>query len=219
MIEPGVEDSRMGSPWSGRKRAAKRLLDVLGGSLLIIVAAPALATIAVTIRVRDGSPVLFKQQRPGLNEEVFTMFKFRTMRSPLRSEDMLRTDAQRVTKIGAFLRRTSLDELPELINVIRGDMSLVGPRPLLIEYLPKYSDTQRRRHLVRPGITGLAQVSGRRRLTFSQRLKLDVRYVDEWSPMLDIKILLQTLSAPFLRGSDESQAIEEVDDLGFLSKG
>lgn len=219
MIEPGLGDSRTRCPWSGRRHAAKRLLDVLGGSLLIVVAAPVLATIAVTIRVRDGSPVLFKQQRPGLNEEVFTMFKFRTMRSPLRSEDMLRTDAQRVSKIGALLRRTSLDELPELINVIRGDMSLVGPRPLLIEYLPKYSDTQRRRHLVRPGITGLAQVSGRRRLTFSQRLELDVRYVDEWSPMLDIKILLQTLSAPFLRGSDESQAIEDVDDLGFLSKG
>ena len=199
--------------------ASKRLVDVFGASLLLVIASPVMAAVAIAIRAADGSPVLVRQQRPGRDEAVFTMYKFRTMRNPRLGEDMLRTDAQRVTKVGAFLRRTSLDELPELANVVRGEMSLVGPRPLLIEYLPRYSAKHRRRHLVRPGVTGLAQVSGRRSLTFSQRLDLDVKYVDDWSTGLDVKILLRTLTAPFNAGSDESQSLDAVDDLGLLSDG
>jgi sugar transferase EpsL len=198
---------------------SKRLVDVLGGSLLLVIASPVMAAVAIAIRAADGSPVLFRQQRPGRDEAIFTMYKFRTMRNPRPGEDMLRTDAQRVTKVGAFLRRTSLDELPELVNVVRGEMSLVGPRPLLIEYLPRYSAKHRRRHRVRPGVTGPAQVSGRRSLTFSQRLDIDVKYVDDWSIGLDFKILLMTLAAPFKAGSDESQSLDAVDDLGLLSDG
>jgi lipopolysaccharide/colanic/teichoic acid biosynthesis glycosyltransferase len=116
------------------------------------------------------------------------------------------------------LRKTSLDELPELVNVIKGDMSLVGPRPLLVEYLPNYSPLHRRRHLVRPGITGLAQISGRRSLTFRQRLDLDIQYIEAWSPLLDLRILLKTLFVPFTTGSDESQSLDSVDDVGLMRK-
>lgn len=197
----------------------KRAIDIFGGAVLLAVTSPVIAAIAVAIRVSDGPPVLFRQRRPGRDEVLFTMYKFRTMRSPRHGEDIYRTDAERVTRVGVFLRRTSLDELPELVNVVKGEMSLVGPRPLLVEYLPHYSDTHRGRHLVRPGVTGLAQVSGRRHLTLSQRLDLDVKYVDEWSPLLDLKILLRTLAAPFTSGPDESQSLEAVDDLGFMSDG
>ena len=177
----------------------KRAIDIFGGAVLLAVTSPVIAAIAVAIRVSDGPPVLFRQRR------LFTMYKFRTMRSPRHGEDIYRTDAERVTRVGVFLRRTSLDELPELVNVVKGEMSLVGPRPLLVEYLPHYSDTHRGRHLVRPGVTGLAQVSGRRHLTLSQRLDLDV--------------LLRTLAAPFTSGPDESQSLEAVDDLGFMNDG
>lgn len=197
--------------------ASKRLIDLLGGSLLMVIATPVMATVAIAIRLTDGPPVLFRQERPGRDEVVFTMYKFRTMRKPQAGEDIYRTDAARVTKLGSLLRRTGLDELPELLNVVKGEMSLVGPRPLLVEYLPSYSPKHRRRHLVRPGVTGLAQVSGRSALTFSERLDLDVAYVDGWSPALDVKILLRTLAVPFSAGPDESQLIEEVDDLGFLT--
>lgn len=201
----------------GALGTGKRLVDLVGGSILLAVATPVMAAVSIAIRLTDGPPILFRQQRPGRDEVIFTMYKFRTMRNPQPDEDVYRTDALRVTRLGAFLRRTSLDELPELLNVLRGEMSLVGPRPLLIEYLPNYSPQHRRRHSVRPGVTGLAQVSGRSALTFSARLDLDVEYVDNWSPRLDMLILLRTLRAPFSTGPGESQLIEEVDDLGFLS--
>lgn len=199
--------------------AGKRFVDLIGGSILLLVSSPITAAVAIVIRVTAGPPILFRQQRPGRDEAIFTMYKFRTMRNPRPGEDMFRTDANRVTKVGAFLRRTSLDELPELLNVIKGEMSLVGPRPLLVEYLPNYSPEHRRRHSVRPGMTGLAQVSGRSSLTFSQRLDLDVQYIDGWSPRLDAKILLKTLTALFADGPDESQSLDEVDDLGLLRDG
>jgi sugar transferase EpsL len=194
----------------------KRLVDLAGGSLLLVVTSPLMAAVAIAIRLSDGPPVLFRQRRPGHNEVIFTMYKFRTMRAPRPGEDMFRTDERRVTRIGSFLRKTSLDELPELVNVVKGEMSLVGPRPLLIEYLPNYSTKHRTRHLVRPGVTGLAQVSGRRSLTFSQRLDLDAQYVDLWSPGLDVRILLRTLLAPFRSGPGESQSLDAVDDLGLM---
>ena len=195
----------------------KRFIDACGALTLLVMLSPLLLSIAIAILVTDGRPVLFRQQRPGLHAGLFTLSKFRTMRPPLTGEDPWTTDSERVTLIGRVLRRTSLDELPELVSVLKGDMSLVGPRPLLEEYLPKYSPRHRRRHAARPGITGLAQVSGRRNLTFGQRLELDIEYVETATLIGDIRILLRTLSIPFQRGDDPEQALDAVDDLGFHS--
>ena len=193
----------------------KRMFDVIVATLLLIVLAPLLISVGVMIRCLSGAPVLFRQQRPGLRGEIFTMYKFRTMRHPHPGENPWTTDELRTTAIGRVLQRTSLDELPQLINVLRGQMSLVGPRPLLAEYLDKYSPRQARRHDVRPGMTGLAQVTGRKSLPYSEKLDLDVRYVDEWSFRLDLSILFRTLAEPFRR--PEQRGFEEFDDLGFTA--
>ena len=170
----------------------KRLLDVAAASVGLIVAAPIMAVTAAAVRQNLGSPVLFKQERPGKDEKIFTLYKFRSMRD-MDPEKGLVTDADRLTKFGKLLRSSSLDELPSLWNVLKGDMSLVGPRPLLVEYLALYTDEQRRRHLVRPGITGLAQASGRNGLEWEETFALDVEYVDNRSLGADARILLQTL--------------------------
>ena len=170
----------------------KRLLDVAAASVGLIVAAPIMAVTAMAVRQNLGSPVLFKQERPGKDEKIFTLYKFRSMRD-VDLEKGLVTDADRLTKFGKLLRSSSLDELPSLWNVLKGDMSLVGPRPLLVEYLALYTDEQRRRHLVRPGITGLAQASGRNGLEWEETFDLDVEYVDNRSLGADARILLQTL--------------------------
>ena len=170
----------------------KRLLDVAAASVGLIVAAPIMAVTAMAVRQNLGSPVLFKQERPGKDEKIFTLYKFRSMRD-MDPEKGLVTDADRLTKFGKLLRSSSLDELPSLWNVLKGDMSLVGPRPLLVEYLALYTDEQRRRHLVRPGITGLAQASGRNGLEWEETFALDVEYVDNRSLGADARILLQTL--------------------------
>ena len=170
----------------------KRLLDVAAASVGLIVAAPIMAVTAAAVRQNLGSPVLFKQERPGKDEKIFTLYKFRSMRD-VDPEKGLVTDADRLTKFGKLLRSSSLDELPSLWNVLKGDMSLVGPRPLLVEYLALYTDEQRRRHLVRPGITGLAQASGRNGLEWEETFALDVEYVDNRSLGADARILLQTL--------------------------
>ena len=170
----------------------KRLLDVAAASVGLIVAAPIMAVTAMAVRQNLGSPVLFKQERPGKDEKIFTLYKFRSMRD-VDLEKGLVTDADRLTKFGKLLRSSSLDELPSLWNVLKGDMSLVGPRPLLVEYLELYTDEQRRRHLVRPGITGLAQASGRNGLEWEETFALDVEYVDNRSLGADARILLQTL--------------------------
>ena len=170
----------------------KRLLDVAAASVGLIVAAPIMAVTAMAVRQNLGSPVLFKQERPGKDEKIFTLYKFRSMRD-VDPEKGLVTDADRLTKFGKLLRSSSLDELPSLWNVLKGDMSLVGPRPLLVEYLSLYTDEQRRRHLVRPGITGLAQASGRNGLEWEETFALDVEYVDNRSLGADARILLQTL--------------------------
>ncbi|WP_309226496.1 MULTISPECIES: sugar transferase [unclassified Mycolicibacterium] len=190
----------------------KRGFDVVTASALLIVFSPLLATIALLIRYTAGAPVIFRQQRPGRHGQIFTMYKFRTMRPPSPGENPWATDDLRSTRVGKFLRRTSLDELPQLINVVSGRMSLVGPRPLLVEYLDRYSPHHARRHDVRPGITGLAQVSGRKSVAYSDKLDLDVRYVDEWSFRLDLRILFLTLVEPFKR--PETRGYEEFDDLG-----
>ena len=169
----------------------KRIFDVAMASLLLVVLSPLLALTALLVLCSLGSPVLFRQPRPGRDGRVFTLLKFRTMRSGAGS------DAERLTKLGRFLRRTSLDELPTLLNVVRGDMSLVGPRPLLMEYLPLFSPEQARRHQVLPGITGWAQVSGRNALTWEEKLSLDVWYVDHASFRLDLTILAKTVATVF----------------------
>jgi sugar transferase EpsL len=172
--------------------ALKRGLDVVGAVAAGVVVIPVVAWVALTVAVAEGLPILFRQQRPGLDGRPFTILKFRTMRAPRAGEVWYLTDEQRITRLGRFLRATSLDELPELWNVLRGEMSLVGPRPLLMEYLEKYTPEERRRHDMRPGITGWAAVNGRNALQFRDRLQLDVWYVDNWSLMLDIRILAMT---------------------------
>ncbi|MFI5892311.1 sugar transferase [Actinoplanes sp. NPDC051513] len=195
----------------------KRLTDLVLGSLLLIPAGPLMLAIGLLILLFDGSPVFFVQMRPGLHGQPFGCRKFRTMRPPAPGQDMWTSDAERMTKLGTFLRRTSLDELPELFHVLSGKMSLVGPRPLLMEYLPQYNEVHRRRHDVRPGITGLAQINGRRSLTLSQRLDLDVEYVRTRNLRMDLGILVRTLFAPFRPGDVAGQTLDDIDDLGFHS--
>ena len=203
----------------------KRLFDVVVSALLIVLLSPVLLLIALAVRVSMGSPVLFKQVRPGLNGQPFTMYKFRTMIEARDQDGKLLPDEQRLTKLGRFLRSTSLDELPELFNVLKGEMSLVGPRPLLMEYLPLYTPEQARRHEVRPGITGWAQVNGRNAITWEEKFKYDVWYVDNQSFWLDLKILFLTVlkvlrregisahghaTMPFFQGSNGEKRASEV---------
>lgn len=171
----------------------KRAFDVALSAAGSLLGAPLLLLVAVVVRVTCGSPVLFRQRRPGLGGRPFELLKFRTMTDARDDRGALLPDAARLTAAGRFLRRTSLDELPELLNILRGDMSFVGPRPLLMQYLPLYTPEQRRRHDVRPGLTGLAQVSGRNALSWEERFALDVRYVDELSLALDLRILARTV--------------------------
>jgi sugar transferase EpsL len=171
----------------------KRAFDLLVSSIAIIILSPIFILIAISIRLIDGLPVLFSQARPGLNGRIFQNYKFRTMRNLKNRRGELISEKKRLFPFGRFLRRTSLDELPELLNVLRGEMSLVGPRPLLVEYLPRYSKEQARRHEVLPGITGWAQINGRNALSWEERFQLDVWYVDHWSFWLDMKIIFKTI--------------------------
>lgn len=174
-------------------RVGKRLFDLLLAVPTLIVLSPLLTVLALLVRVNLGAPVLFRQTRPGLHGKPFTLYKFRTMTDARDAQGNLLPDAARLTPFGRFLRATSLDELPELWNVLKGDMSLVGPRPLLMQYLDRYTPEQARRHDVRPGITGWAQVNGRNALTWEQKFALDVWYVDHLSFWLDLKIIALTL--------------------------
>lgn len=177
----------------------KRFIDILGASLGLVLLSPLLLFLAVKIRRQMGSPVLFRQVRPGLNGKPFRMIKFRTMRDATDSAGKPLSDAERLTPLGRFLRATSLDELPELWNVLKGEMSLVGPRPLLMEYLPLYSPEQARRHEVRPGVTGWAQVNGRNAIGWDEKFALDVWYVENRSFALDLKILWLTIRKVIFR--------------------
>jgi sugar transferase EpsL len=175
-------------------RYGKRTLDLVLTAGALLPLSPLIAALALLVRTRLGTPVLFRQQRPGVNGRPFTLFKFRTMTDGCDVQGHLLPDVERLTPFGRFLRSTSLDELPELWNVLRGDMSLVGPRPLLMQYLDRYTPEQARRHEVRPGITGWAQVNGRNTLTWEQKFALDVWYVDHVSLALDVKIIALTIS-------------------------
>ena len=177
----------------------KRLIDLIVSGLALALLAPVFLLLGLLIRLKLGSPVLFRQTRPGMNGQPFTMVKFRTMRNATDHHGVPLPDSERLTPFGRLLRSTSLDELPELWNVLKGDMSLVGPRPLLMEYLPLYSQEQQRRHEVRPGITGWAQVNGRNALSWEDKFKLDVWYVDNRTILLDLKILFLTVKKVFVR--------------------
>jgi lipopolysaccharide/colanic/teichoic acid biosynthesis glycosyltransferase len=177
----------------------KRLFDFSVSFIALLMLSPIFLLLALSVRVNIGRPILFTQTRPGLHGKAFTMIKFRTMTNARGADGSLLPDAERLTRFGRFLRATSLDELPELWNVLKGDMSLVGPRPLLMEYLPLYSPEQARRHDVRPGITGWAQVNGRNAISWDEKFKLDVWYVDHQSFWLDMKILFLTVKRVFQR--------------------
>lgn len=170
----------------------KRFFDIIVSGLVLIMFLPVLLIVMLLVRIKLGRPVFFRQKRPGLNEKIFYMLKFRTMTDEHDANGKLLPDNIRLTPFGSFLRKTSLDELPELVNIFKGDMSFVGPRPLLIEYLDYYTEEEKLRHTVRPGLTGLAQVSGRNHVRWNERLALDIKYVKEWSFWLDIKILFRT---------------------------
>lgn len=175
------------------QQSIKRGIDFILALVGLILASPVLLIVAILVRMKLGSPIFFRQARVGLNGEIFEMIKFRTMKDAYDTNGEPLPDSERLTSFGQFLRKTSLDELPELINVLKGDMSLVGPRPLLVEYLPLYSEEQMRRHNVRPGITGYAQVNGRNNISWAKKFELDIYYVNHFSLYLDIKILWQTV--------------------------
>lgn len=193
------------------KRFIKRPMDFILSLIAIIVLSPVFLIVALLVRIKLGSPVIFKQQRPGLNEKIFTMYKFRTMTDERDENGELLPDSVRLTKFGKFLRSTSLDELPELFNILKGDMSIVGPRPLLVQYLPLYNDHQKRRHEVRPGLTGLAQVNGRNAISWEEKFDLDVRYVDHVSFIGDWKIILLTVKKVFVREGINSETAATME--------
>ena len=175
----------------------KRLLDILISLTFIVLFSWLYLILTILVRIKLGSPVLFCQERPGYNEKIFTLYKFRTMTDKRDEKGNLLPDSERLTKFGSMLRSTSLDELPEMFNILKGDMSLIGPRPLLVEYLPYYTEEERRRHSVRPGLTGLAQVSGRNYLAWDKRLAKDVEYVNHISFITDVRIIIKTIMVVF----------------------
>jgi lipopolysaccharide/colanic/teichoic acid biosynthesis glycosyltransferase len=174
-------------------RLLKSGLDRLLAAIALVILSPIMVVLAIAIYLRMGSPMVFSQPRPGKNGRIFTFYKFRTMTDERDAKGNLLSDEKRLTAFGQFLRRTSLDEIPQLWNVLKGDMSFVGPRPLMVEYLPRYSPEQARRHQVVPGITGWAQINGRNEISWSEKFQLDVWYVDNWSLWLDLKILVLTI--------------------------
>ncbi|MGO0057139.1 sugar transferase [Streptococcus suis] len=179
------------------ERYLKRTLDVVLSFLVLIVLSPVILIVAILVRLKLGTPIFFTQERPGKDEKIFKMYKFRTMTDEQDANGQLLPDSVRLTSFGKFLRSTSLDELPELWNILKGDMSIVGPRPLLVEYLPLYNAHQKKRHAVRPGLTGLAQVNGRNAISWESKFNYDVRYVETQSFGLDCQIIFQTIMKVF----------------------
>ena len=192
------------------RRFLKRPLDFILSLMAIIVLSPILLIVGVLVRFKLGSPVLFKQKRPGLKEKIFTMYKFRTMTDEKDENGELLPDSVRLTKFGRMLRSTSLDEFPELFNILKGDMSIVGPRPLLIQYLELYNDHQKRRHEVRPGLSGHAQVNGRNAISWEDKFNLDVEYVDNVSFIGDWKIIFLTIKKVFIKEGISQEGQETV---------
>lgn len=189
----------------------KRVFDIFLSGFALLILSPLFILLTIMVRVKLGSPVFFKQQRPGKNEKVFTMYKFRTMTDEKDEEGNLLPDEKRLTRFGKFLRATSLDELPEIWNIFKGDMSIIGPRPLLVQYLPLYNEFQKRRHEVKPGLTGHAQVSGRNAISWDEKFEKDMEYIDNISFWLDIKIFFKTIKKVLKKDdiSQEGQATME----------
>lgn len=189
----------------------KRPMDFLLSLLALIILSPVILIVAILVKIKLGGPVLFKQDRPGKNEKIFKMYKFRTMTQEKDTDGKLLPDDVRLTKFGKFLRSTSLDELPGLFNIVKGNMSIVGPRPLLVQYLPLYNDFQRNRHLVRPGLTGLAQVNGRNAITWEEKFNYDVKYVNKITFLGDIKIIVKTIIKVLKRSDISSQTSDTME--------
>jgi sugar transferase EpsL len=194
------------------RRRGKRILDLAGATTALIATSPLQLTVAVIVRIRMGSPVLFRQQRPGIKGKPFTILKFRTMRSSEIQADVDQLDATRLTPLGRWLRSTSLDELPEFLNVLRGEMSLVGPRPLLMDYLDRYTPEQAQRNNMKPGITGWAQVNGRNSLTWDEKFNLDIWYVHNSSFKIDAQILWRTIIQVFNRSGVTAEGHETMPE-------
>lgn len=197
----------------------KSFFDKLFAIILLVCLSPLTIPISIILWFANNGKPFFVQKRPGKNEEIFSLIKFKTMNDKKDANGNLLPDSERLTWIGNFVRKTSLDEIPQMINVLKGDMSLIGPRPLLPEYLPMYNDVQKRRHEVLPGITGLAQVKGRNQMKFSERLKNDVYYVDHLSFIIDVKILIMTVQSLLFKTNTViiGQTVDDIDDIG-LSK-
>lgn len=193
------------------RRFLKRFIDIAGSLVVIIIFWWLYLLIALLVRVKLGSPVIFSQDRPGKDEKIFKLYKFRTMTDERDENGQLLPDEQRLTKFGKFLRSTSLDELPEIFNILVGDMSIVGPRPLLVKYLPYYSEKEKLRHSVRPGLTGLAQINGRNYLKWDDRLALDVQYVETISLKNDVEILIKTVGKVLKRSDVAEKRITPLD--------
>ena len=194
------------------ERYIKRLMDLILSGTALIVLLPVLVVTAILVRTRLGSPVIFCQERPGRDGKIFKLYKFRSMTDQRDADGQLLPDAVRLTKFGRLLRSTSLDELPELWNIFRGDMSIVGPRPLLVKYLPLYNEEQRRRHDVRPGLTGWAQVNGRNAISWEEKFRLDVWYVDHLSFALDVKTVFLTVKKVFCREGISSETAATMEE-------
>ena len=198
---------------TNQRRRIKRTIDFIGAVVFGVLALPVAAVVSIAIVLSMGRPVFFRQDRPGLNQRVFTMYKFRTMRNPL--PGIKESDSERLTPFGRVLRSVSLDELPQLINVVKGEMSFIGPRPLLVDYLPYYSERERLRFAMRPGLTGLAQIKGRNHLEWDSRLALDISYVECWSLILDLRIALLTVKTIAMRegyAADQESLMPRLDD-------
>lgn len=193
------------------RKYTKRIVDIILALVGLIVLSPVFLQIALLIKINFGYPIIFKQERPGLKGKIFTLYKFRTMTDERDSQGELLPDRERLSDFGRLLRSTSLDELPELWNIILGDMGIVGPRPLLVQYLPLYNDHQKKRHNVKPGLTGLAQISGRNELDWERRFEMDVYYVENLSFIMDIKIFIETLKMVILRKGISSVSSDTME--------
>lgn len=196
----------------------KRLLDIIISGIALIILSPVMVLLAILVRIKLGSPVIFSQERPGKNEKIFKLYKFRSMSNAKDENGELLPDEVRLTRFGKFLRSTSLDELPELLNILKGDMSLIGPRPLLIRYLPWYTPKERHRHDVRPGLTGLAQVNGRNALGWEDRFAYDLAYVEHLTFLMDVKIIGKTIGKVLKRSGTLSGADQIVADFDVYRK-